>query len=194
VQGAVRVTVGASFNLISQFVKLETMHKKQAKDKIQIKAAFNKLSNSLMVEDVVRISINQVVILEQPLGAFVPGDNAGLWIYREKHMHVKLNLTAGYIKVFKNKTDLSGINASQPVNIELALGGAIAGEKVQLRGIDHGHCHEKDHREQHTEKHRHCEKGKTSKYIYKATGGYSHRQEHKEKDHGDEYHDEKHDE
>ncbi|WP_455197793.1 PKD domain-containing protein [Kaarinaea lacus] len=192
VQGTVRVTVGASFNLISQFIKLETRRKKQAKDKIQIKAAFDKLSNSLMTEDVVRISINQVVILEQPLGEFVPGDKAGLWIYRDRHIHVKLDLAAGYIKVFKNKTDLSDIDTSLPVNIELAFGNTIASEQVQLREIGHRRCNEKDHLDQRKEKHRHCDKGKTAKYIYKATGGYSDRHEHKEKDHDDEYHDGKH--
>jgi PKD repeat protein len=194
VQGTVRVTVGASFNLISQFVKLETRHKKQAKDKIQIKATFDNLTNSLMTEEVIRISINQLVILEQPLGEFVPGNDLGLWIYREKHLHVKFDLTAGYIKVFKNKTDLSDIDTSLPVNIELALGNTISNEQVQLHEIGHRRCHEKAHHEQYTEKHVHCEKGKTSKYIYKATGGYSDRREHKEKDHDGEHHDGKYDE
>ncbi|WP_455207532.1 PKD domain-containing protein, partial [Kaarinaea lacus] len=117
VQGAVQVTVGASFNLISKFVKLEISGEKHFRDKVQVKAGFDVPITNLMPEDVVRISINQVVLFEQPYSAFVSGDGDGQLIYREKHAHVKLDLEAGSIKLSKFKTDLSEVDATQPVNI-----------------------------------------------------------------------------
>lgn len=191
VQGAIQVTVGAAFNLISQFVKLEINQQKQGKDKVQIKAIFDKLPGALMPEEKVRISLNQFVLLDQPFSAFVAGDDAGQWVYKEKHLHVKLDLAAGDIKVFKNKSDLSGIDATSPVNIELRVGSLLAGEQLQLQEISDGRCHKKDHDKKPVDAQQHCQDQKVMKYVYKATGGYSSPRKHADVEQHGKHHDNK---
>ncbi|WP_455223077.1 PKD domain-containing protein [Kaarinaea lacus] len=184
VQGTVRVTVGASFNLVTQFVKLRINTKKQHKDKLQVKVSFDVMDTSPAAEDNVRIAFNQIVLLDQPFGAFTPGEEAGQWIYRDKHEHVKLDLANGVIKILRNESDMSTLEANQSINIQLNLGNLVATEQIQLREIGSKRCHKQTHDEKHSDQHEHCRKGKIAQYIYKATGGYlsHHNRKHKGND------------
>jgi PKD repeat protein len=170
--GSVRVTAGASFSFASQFVKLEINNKKPFKDNIQIKARIDISSTSIMPEDTVRLSVNQIVLAEQPFSAFSAGDDGEEWIYQEKHIQIKLDLAAGFIKLSKHKTDLSPLNTEQPLNIEMAFGNRMAGEQIQLQKVNDKNCDKKTHDEKGGGQHDQCEK-EISKYIYKATGYYS---------------------
>lgn len=185
VQDTIRVTVGASFNLITQFVKLQINTKKYGKDKLQVKAGFDVMDANLAAEDTVRLAFNQIVLLDQPLSAFTPGEEAGQWIYRDKHEHVKLDLANGYIKLFQHKTDMSELDINQPINIQLTLGNLVATEQVQLREIGSKRCHKHAHDGKHSSQHEDCRNGKIIKYDYKATGGYSSHHSRKHKDHDD---------
>jgi len=176
-QGTVRVTVGGTSTLVTQFIKLYVNTKKPGRDKVLLKASFDAPSTNLVAEDVVRITVNQSVLLEQPFGAFEPGDDTAQWIFRDKYSHVKLDLAHGYIKLFKNKTNMSALEADQPVTVQLALGRLLGSEQVRLQVIGNKRCQtkirERHHGKHESERDKHCGKDIIEQYFYKATGGYA---------------------
>ena len=90
-----------------------------------------------------RLSINQTVLIEQPLSLFAQDDDGEKLKYREKHTYVKLNLATGFIKFSKHKTSFIDLDANEPVNIEIALGSHVSNESVQLTRVGHKKCHKK---------------------------------------------------
>jgi PKD repeat protein/Tol biopolymer transport system component len=186
-QDFVQVTVGASFDLVTRSARLELNNKKQFKDKIHFKARFDASSVNLMPSDVIRVSVNQVILFEQPLSAFYGGDEEKNLIYREKHNHVKLNLADGYIKLSKHKASLSDIDAGDPVNIELVLGSQVSNETIQFVHLGHERF-KKNHHDKH-ENHYRNKSVKKDIYIYRASGGkLSDHDHHKHHDSSDRYH------
>lgn len=184
---SVQVTVGSSFDLITRSARLELNNKKQFKDKIHIKARFDASSVYLLPDDVIRVSVDQVMLFEQPLSAFYMGDEEGKLIYREKHTHVKLNLAEGYVKLSKHKASLADIDASEPVIVELTLGSQVANETVLFTRLGHERC-KKNHHIGH-DKHGSHYKNKSGYkdiYIYRSSGGkLTHHNSHKHHDSAD---------
>ncbi|WP_455202551.1 PKD domain-containing protein, partial [Kaarinaea lacus] len=194
VQDFVQIAVGPTFDFVTRSARLEINHRKQFSDKIQIKARFDKSSFQVLPDDIIRVSVDQVILVEQPLSAFYPDEEDNKLVYREKNIYVKLNLDRGFIKLSKHKTGLANINASEPVNIELRLGNQVSSETIQLVHLGHERC-KKNHHGEYVKHKDHYSNRPALKdvYVYRASGGkLSHHKHHDYEDRRDKNYSHKH--
>ena len=182
VQNTIQITVAPSFEFKTKRARLEINHEKEFRDKIHIKARFDSSAINLSSDDVIRISINQTVLLEQPLSSFVQKDDEGMLKYKDKHLYAKLNPAKGFIKLSRHEMNLADIDASELVNIELALGSQVSNEAIQFIHVGHEKCQKNSHdKHYHEKQEKHQRKESVNKdiYIYRA-----HREKHSQGDHG----------